>query len=514
MPDPKIYKAIFLSFMSFFDGVIYEVDNPPAFAVEHLLSITDMDIVRYLNLHAYGKTEVEEGDKPQLRSSTLGFMKKAISYYMPRCHMSWDDINQKGNPTKSSAVNAMIKSTELHEVRGSGVKPSARRAFEWEEFLMVLLATRQLFSDALMNTLLAAMTLQWQMIGRIDDVMKLATSTVLKHPQYPFALNIKMCWSKNIRTEQESPTQILFASMNPVICPILHLGIFIETVGAQRGGFLFRNTNRNTSFLISKILTSKFFRPIIEGGKLGTHSIRKGAATFCSRNGIPRDWIQMRGRWRGQRKQVDTYIDNFQPYPDARVAACLCGIRGACKYIFKNGIVISNEFLESITPHACEVFGVEVARVLALPLIWAAYERQVSIEGSDFSIISSRLAQKIQTEWIRAGGNPDVNPITRVRLAMQQFGDQLRIVPLHHEGDEGGDGGGVGGGGDGSGAGGGGDGGGAGGDGGGGGWGNGGGGRGGGGVGFDSEAYFAQLFLMQQRTEDLRCELNILGAPV
>ena len=48
--------------MSFFDGVTYEVDNPPAFAVEHLLSITDMDIVRYLNLRAYGKAEVEEGD--------------------------------------------------------------------------------------------------------------------------------------------------------------------------------------------------------------------------------------------------------------------------------------------------------------------------------------------------------------------------------------------------------------------------------------------------------------------
>ena len=29
-------------------------------------------------------------------------------------------------------------------------------------------------------------------------------------------------------------------------------------------------------------------------GKLGTHSIRKGAATFASRNGIPRDWIQQR----------------------------------------------------------------------------------------------------------------------------------------------------------------------------------------------------------------------------
>ena len=483
MPAPKGYKAIFIKFMSFFDGTTYEGDAPPAFSIDHLLSITDVDIVRYLTIWVYGKTEVEEGDKPKLRASTLGFFKKAISHYMPRGAMTWDDINQKGNPTKSAAVNAFIKKVELHEVRGSGVKPSARRAFEWEEFMMVIIATRQLFSDAIACTLLAVMTLQWQMIGRIDDVMKLATSTVLKHPLYPFVLNIKMCWSKNIRMERESPTQILLASMNPLICPFLHLAIFIETVGAQRGGaqhggFMFGNTNRNTSALISKILTSRFFKPAIPMGKLGTHSIRKGAATFCSRNGIPRDWIQQRGRWRGQRKQVDTYIDGFQPYPDARVAACLCGVRGACKYVFKDGTVISNEFLESITPHACEVFGVEVARVLALPLIWAAYEQQVSFEGHDIPIIGTRFAQRIKAAWIRAGGTPEVNPITRVRLAMQQFGDQLRIVPLHHDDI---DGDGVDGGG--------------------------GGGGGGGGIVFDSEAYFSQLFVMQQRTEDLRTEV-------
>jgi hypothetical protein len=47
------------------------------------------------------------------------------------------------NPTKSKsvAVNDMIRATAVHEVRGSGVKPNARGAFEWEEFMSVLLAT-------------------------------------------------------------------------------------------------------------------------------------------------------------------------------------------------------------------------------------------------------------------------------------------------------------------------------------------------------------------------------------
>ncbi len=97
--------------------------------------------------------------------------------------------------------------------------------------MTVLLATRELFSESIMSTILAVITLQWQLIGCIDDVMKLATSTVLKHTLYPFALNIKMCWSKNIQTKQELLTQILFASTDPLMCPMLHLGIFMESVG-------------------------------------------------------------------------------------------------------------------------------------------------------------------------------------------------------------------------------------------------------------------------------------------
>lgn len=485
MTTPKRYKTIFASFMSFFDGTTYDANDIPHFTQEHLLTIKDVDIVRYLNVRTYGKPEVEVGDKPLLRSATVMYEKKALSHYMPRIAMNWDDINQIGNPTKSAAVNNMIRGMALHQVRGSGVKSSARRAFEWVEFVTVLLATRELFSETIMSTILAVMTLQWQLIGRIDDVMKLATSTVLKHTLYPFALNIKMCWSKNIRTEQESPTQILFASMDPLICPMLHLGIFMETVGTQRGGWLFGNTNRNTSGILKTILNSRFFTPVFQTGKLGTHSIRKGAATFASRNGIPRDWIQQRGRWRGHRRQVDVYIDNFQPYPDARVAAVLCGVRGACKYVFKNGGETSNEFLESITPCACEVFGVDVARVLALPLLWAAYEGQVThIDGRQYSIIPNQLAHRIKGAWIHAGGDTTINPLKKIKLSMQQFGDQLQIVPLN-EPDGGGGGGG-----------------------------------GGGGEppnygtstsllagGGSSDAYFAQLFTMQQRIEDMRSEV-------
>lgn len=48
------------------------------------------------------------------------------------------------------------------------------------------------------------------------------------------------------------------------------------------------------------------FSSQIAVGKLGTHSIPKGAATFAKCNGIPWDWIQQHGWWRGQQRQVDT----------------------------------------------------------------------------------------------------------------------------------------------------------------------------------------------------------------
>ena len=102
--------------MSFFDGTTYDANNIPCFTQEHLLTIKDVNIVRYLNLRTYGMPEVEEGDKPLLQSATVMYMKKALSHYMPRIAMNWDNINQIGNPTKSAAVNNMIRGMALHQV--------------------------------------------------------------------------------------------------------------------------------------------------------------------------------------------------------------------------------------------------------------------------------------------------------------------------------------------------------------------------------------------------------------
>ena len=440
------YYSEIAQFMSFMDGIEYpRNDNSHVFPQERLLEITDIDVVSYFNFKAYHNANPSPSDQPiYCRSSTLEYKKKAISSFLPRQNMPWDDITQKGNPTRSRAVHHMIQKVKVHEVRGTGVKSNARRAVEWEEFVNVLVAVREIYSESKEYSMLMALsvlTLQWQLIGRIDDIMQLRTSTVLFNVRDSFTLHIKMSWSKNIRTEVQSPTQLLLAAMDPIICPLLNLAVFIETFGGH-GGLMFDRAKKTTTNLIDEILASSNFRAQ-RAGRVGTHSFRKGSATFASRFGLPKDWVNLRGRWRGKKKQVDTYIDVDQPYPDARVAAVLCGPRGPCKYAVKAGMVVPAAFLDSIVPHCCAAFGTQVARVLTLPLLWAAYEREAQVSGAQRTLIPMRLAQEIQLEWIHAGGIPDVNPVEKIGLAVVQIGEQMCLGPLrapHCHGNDGNEG--------------------------------------------------------------------------
>ena len=69
-----------------------------------------------------------------------------------------------------------------------------------------------------------------------------------------------------------------------------------------------------------------------QGGKLGNHSIRKGACTYAIRSGLSREYAIRRGRWRAKKQVVNIYIDINQPYPDAVAACKLCGPKELCWY--------------------------------------------------------------------------------------------------------------------------------------------------------------------------------------
>ena len=122
MPSPKAYKSALYQFMSFLDGITYSpTDDTVSFSSERLASITADDIVHYFNFKAYGTQYpyADDPGPPLCRSTTLFYHKKAISYFMPRQTMQWDDLANRGNPTKSTAVDKVIKGVIKYEISRS-----------------------------------------------------------------------------------------------------------------------------------------------------------------------------------------------------------------------------------------------------------------------------------------------------------------------------------------------------------------------------------------------------------
>ena len=76
----------------------------------------------------------------------------------------------------------------------------------------------------------------------------------------PFMLYIKMVWSKNIQSERESPTQILLAAMNQLLCPLLNLSVMTETVGAE-GGMLFGGSHKTAANNLKQVYSVLFSLP-------------------------------------------------------------------------------------------------------------------------------------------------------------------------------------------------------------------------------------------------------------
>jgi hypothetical protein len=68
-----------------------------------LLDVVPEDLVSYLNLKAYGRTDPTDECLPtHARSNTLKASKKMLSAFMPRQMIPWDDIRRAGIPTRSS----------------------------------------------------------------------------------------------------------------------------------------------------------------------------------------------------------------------------------------------------------------------------------------------------------------------------------------------------------------------------------------------------------------------------
>ena len=427
------------------------------FSQEELLTVRPEHVCRFFAMKAFGTATPGPDDRPNLcRSSTIAFSKKAISYFMPNRLPTWNVDTQAGNPTKSVSVNNLIKRIKRHEVRNEGVGSSAVRPLEPAEFVSLIKHVMAMADPGLRFGLSAYYKFQCHMITRVDDAAQLMLENLKPHPAFPFALLCKVNWSKNVLEERDASDQILLASSNHHYCILLALALYLEwrfqNNAAHGDDRVFPLSN---SIASSKAKASTMFKKTVEkatfervgDNNLGTHSLRKFPATMARRKGCTRDDVDHRGRWRSDKRVVDRYIHCELPYPDAKVAAALCG-DGAIKYEYKEGTAVNDEWIVvHVTPNIKDRMGHPIAVVLGKSLLWAV----MSNDETFGNFLPAAAVARIRSSYETLAGNNE-NPIQKIYLTVSgsegavfinEVGEQAAaaarrdgVVPGNHEGTE------------------------------------------------------------------------------
>jgi hypothetical protein len=439
-PFRKDYYRYLVKFMSFRDNTVY--GNDVQFTQEELAAIKPVELVRYFCTKVYGTPDPGPDDNPTLgRHTSIEMAKKAISYYMPNKLTKWNCMAQNGNPTKSVEVNELIKTIKKKEVRKQGKPSQARRPLEpgeLEQTLDMLNAYSDITKKYMVPT---ACKFQYTMVARLDDTAQLKEEDLKPYPEFPFALLCQMCWSKNVMEERDAPDQILLGSMDRRYCILLTLGIFLEVwCEAGRGlgnQYLFGESGiaKRTASTIYKSLKGVWdkveFNRLAQG-PIGTHSTRKLPATRARRCGCSKDDVDSRGRWRKRRVQ-DRYVSVNLPYPDAKVAAALC-VGGPCMYQLEQGSGVTDAWLRQyVVPNILRSDNIQeaVAMVLALPLLWAAFDDEM--EAYMPAPLRNRIRAAYATIHQLAAG---VNPVRKVLLVVTGHESEVRIDPLFGDSDD------------------------------------------------------------------------------
>ena len=443
----EIYKPYLRKFMSWKDGQ----DHPAGteFTQAQLLTIRPSHIVRYMNLLSYGDENPGEGAQPLNRRSTgMEVVKKAISYFMPNQNAKWNVEHEYGNPTMSVAVNNVIKAIKKLEVRKQGKKSNAKRDLKRPEFRKSLRLLESTVSKQQCLRTSGMLKVQFHIIGRADDISNLETCDLRQHDKFKaFCLQTKVSWSKNVLEERTCPDQILLGSMDSDFCVLLGLGCYLESrfssfQQAPNGRrFLFGQSdeddepiriNERYQRVLRKVWAHEEMKQLVAQvrGGIGSHSIRKFPATWAAEHGISQDHIEIRGRWKGGRngRTVNRYINVEQLPTDGHVASIL-SVGGPVKYKPRPGSGLTHQFLMThvvpgIKGHFAADESNKIAEVLALPVLWAAF--QPGLEHMMDPEVRTRIRNAY--DGIRPNDfHAHWNPIVKVALIVTRVENNLCI---------------------------------------------------------------------------------------
>jgi hypothetical protein len=459
------YKCVLASFMSFIhghsDGDKYARDC--VHSMEALAAVTPQDVVRYMNLKTFG-TLIPAPDANPLsrRGATLGFDKKAISFFMPN-REKWSVTRAEGNPTQSQEVNALIKRVKKKEARKQGAESKTKRPMVGDEFIAMHDVLKKMGAASGRTTthasywqrygISALVNFQFHMIARVDDSTQVVLEHIRVHDNFPHALKTRLNWSKNVQDERDAPWQIVLGALNPVYCVLCSLGLWLEInikmhPPAMDSPYVFCFTDDNripeggqkAKARIQKILTKMFkleeFKTDDGEAKsllLGSHSIRKYAATFARRCGVTKDEKDIRGRWKGAGRVSDVYDDVELPYPDAKVAEKLCG-GGACFYLPnpRYDTVMMNSFiLNHVVPNVKKRLPESACLVLGRALLWLICSPVVD------DYVPTDLKDKVLADWAHVRGGSEVDTPAPLIDNEEQESNPIQQVAVTVSGDHG-----------------------------------------------------------------------------
>ena len=419
-----------------------EYPSDKVYTDAEVLSLTPDDLYKWMSFRVYGTEDPNPQSKPLLRSPSVEYWKKSISYFMNTTSKWTDGVDGArghGNATQSKRVNNLINAVKRAETRGTGQETVADRAFTIVEFRQIL--------DLSSTRHKAMATFQYHLIGRCDDTAHVKKEVLQASNEFPDFLTTKISWSKNVDNAQDCPNQIMIPSMDSKTCVYLHLALWLESWIQSGDGslsqwlFVDGMTTRESpidaqdkeaiagkklySLAVSKASKSASFTRCQALGNLGSHSIRKLAASECRRRGVPKDDVDYRARWKIKRMQ-DRYVDIQLIWPDMKAASMLCQ-GGACKYAAKRDAGLTDEWISSnVAVGITRVFGAKIGAILGKVLLWACFD----IEWQERVPVDIRHHAVSKFLLLQRNADNDYNPIKRIECIASEGRFSSLVVDL------------------------------------------------------------------------------------
>jgi hypothetical protein len=272
-----------------------------------LEALTPNIIKQFLTKIAYGADNPENALTALQRSSTIAMWKKAILFFMPNKDQQWRN-GVGGNPTRSPAVNQLIRDLKKQEVHGHGILPKATHPLTSIQFYKQLELLCHLKTDRQVSVSYPCITLyQYHLIGHSDDICNFEVSTARGHEVYDFAFSTAVDWSKNVREERQCLPQICLAVQDATICLHIALATHLETFLKDHLDVIFMFTPMHPTQVLDNVvdpavaaLKKRYYQKYRQiwrheefksccreghSSNVGTHSNRKFPATYASHMG-------------------------------------------------------------------------------------------------------------------------------------------------------------------------------------------------------------------------------------